>query len=136
MLKCTPSLVSGRWSVMRNVFFKSMSRNSPGLLLIRLRIISFHWVTLPFIKSATGVPTYGFCGIVHSTISSRLCLSFSSFKRQTTRGSHLLSGVTGSLEMSLVPSITIDVFSWSSFWNSIVLIAWAMEAPPKDRTVV
>ena len=115
VLNCMPSLVSAGWSVMRNVFSKSMSRNSPELLLIRLWIISFHRFTLPFRKSATGMPTSRFCGIVHSTTSLGLCFFFSSLNKQTTRGSHLLSGVTGALEISLVPSITIKLSSWSSF---------------------
>ena len=70
---------------------------------------SFHRITLPFMKSATGLLTSGFCGIVHSTTSRGLCFSFSSFKRQTSRGSHLPSGVTGTLETSLVPSIITNV---------------------------
>ena len=45
-----------------------------------------------FKKSATGVPTSGFCGIVHSTTSLGIFFSFTSFYKQTTRGSHLLSG--------------------------------------------
>ena len=52
---------------------------------------------------------YGFCGIVHNTTSLGLYFSFSSFKRHTNRGSHLLSGVTGALETSLVPGIITSV---------------------------
>ena len=129
---------------MRNLLSRSMSRNSPGLLLIRLR------VTLPFRNSATGVPTSGFCGTVHNTTSlgftfllihlkgrpkkvhvrRRLgCLhrrhglprnvqlmcplldcvffSFNSFKMQTNKGSHLVSGVRD--VVSAVPIIIVKL---------------------------
>ena len=135
-LKCILSLVNARWSIMRSMFSWSMSRSSLGLLLTRLRVISFHRVLLPVIKSAIGVSTSGFCRIVHSTTSLGLYFSFSSFRRQTSRGSHLSSGVTGALELSLVPSIITNVSRWSSPWNSILLMTWATEFPPKDITIV
>ena len=81
VLKCIPYLVSARWSVIRSVFSRSMSRSTLAFLFTRLRVMTFHRVTLPFMKSATGVPTSGFCGVVHSTTSLERYCSFSSFKR-------------------------------------------------------
>ena len=124
VLKCIPS---------RDVQSRAAAL---GLLLTRLRVISFHRVTLLFMKSATGVPTSGFCGIVHSTTKPGRFFSFNSIIRQNSRGSHLISGVTGTLETSLVPSIITNVSIWSFPWNSLILMTWATETPPKDRTVV
>ena len=114
--------VKAPWSAILNVLSTSINRSSLGFPVVRFLIITFHWVTFRFMKSATGDPASGLRGMVHKTTLLGLYFSFNSLRRQSSNDSHFASGETGFLETSLVPIIRVNVSTLSSFCSSIILI--------------